>query len=58
MRSCFPGAMLGVVAHAQLYWSEEVDVRVILPNLHDVQRLFLNTNWAHRPRSVHNLSAA
>jgi len=50
--------MLGVVAHAQLYWSEEVDVRVILPNLHDVQRPFLNTNWVHRPRSVHNLSAA
>jgi len=42
-----PGAMLGVVARAQRYWSEEIDVGLSLPVESDLQRLFLNTNWAH-----------
>lgn len=40
-------SMLGVVARSQAYWSEGVDIKLILPSNEVTKRLFLNMNWAH-----------
>jgi hypothetical protein len=44
--STYAGPMLGVVAHAQSYWAQGVDVSLILPNDPKLARLFRNANWA------------
>jgi len=45
--SAFAGPMLGVVSRCQLYWSEEIDIRLSVPTDDHIKRLFLNTNWAY-----------
>lgn len=43
----YAGPMLGLAAYAQQYWSEGVDVNLILPTTALLARLFRNANWAH-----------
>lgn len=39
--------MMPVVARAQSYWKDGVDITLKLPSEKDLQGIFLNTNWAH-----------
>ena len=46
-QSAYAGPMLGVVARAQTYWSDGIDVALVLPRQPTLRRRFLNTSWAH-----------
>lgn len=45
--SAFPGPMLALVARSQVYWKDGVDIKLSVPKLEQLKRLFLNANWAH-----------
>src|SRR5216684_1948072 len=43
----FSGPMLSLAAYAERYLINGIDVDLTLPSDLNLQRLFLNTNWAH-----------
>ena len=45
--AAFQGPMLAIVARAQTYWADGVDISLELPLDSRLRGLFINTNWAH-----------
>ncbi|MCE7998593.1 MAG: DUF4325 domain-containing protein [Rhodobiaceae bacterium] len=43
----FAPQMLPICSRCQLYWKQGVDISLLLPADKKLERLFLNTNWAH-----------
>ncbi len=43
----YTSQMLLVCARCQSYWKQGIDVSLVLPADRRMERLFLNTNWAH-----------
>jgi anti-sigma regulatory factor (Ser/Thr protein kinase) len=46
-KAAFQAPMLAIVARAQAYWAEGVDISLSLPLDGRLRGLFINTNWAH-----------